>query len=335
MWQRFILAVLSCSLRIYPEKISSQNLVLPNKSRPSLVKHELKFEENKGRTVKHRHFTRIGTGALIKKRRKSRSKSYLNRQRPGKKIKNRKRKCGKIKVKGGSKPERSGKRLGWRKKRTGKPRTTAEKPMSGNVKEKVRIGNTKGKGNQNKKKQRRKRKPKRRLSNKVRHRKSEQIKCKMLKPNMKRERTRRAWPWMSKGFQKQMQLSGNYQQPGSWSGNYRRPSSSRNYQQPGSWSGNYQQPGSWSGNYQQPMLSQSYHKPWQRPTWQRPTWQRPTWQKPTGQRPTWGRLSLPTQVPITQPTQPQGGGMDSDNNRQVVLLTVLSCRFVDCSQFYS
>ena len=69
MRQRFILVALFCSLRIHSaDKISRKNLVLTEKSRPTLVK-ELKYEEKKGGAVKHGYFTEIETGALFKRRR--------------------------------------------------------------------------------------------------------------------------------------------------------------------------------------------------------------------------------------------------------------------------
>ena len=89
MRQRFILVALSCSLRIHSaDKISRKNLVLSEKSRPTLVK-ELKYEQKKGGAVKHGHFTGIGTGALFKRRRYFGGRKYMKRQRTRKKIKKR------------------------------------------------------------------------------------------------------------------------------------------------------------------------------------------------------------------------------------------------------
>ena len=87
MRQRFILVALSCPLRIHSaDKISRKNLVLSEKSRPTLVK-ELKSEEKKGGAVKHGHFTGIETGALFKSRRYFGGRKYMKRQRTRKKIK--------------------------------------------------------------------------------------------------------------------------------------------------------------------------------------------------------------------------------------------------------
>ena len=340
MRQRFILLFLSCSLHFHSaDKISGKKQVLSQKSRPHFLKDSKPAEKKEG-AGKQRIFTGIGNRALFQ--RQLAGREYLKRQKRRKKIKkrgaNRKGGCEKRRLKGSSEKRR--KSSGSKKKRgTGKSRTrTGDEGKSGEVKYKVRIGIRKGKRISKKKKQQRRRKPKRN----VKQTKSEKIKCKILEPSMKRKRRRRMG-WFSSGFQNQMPFSGNYQQTGSRSGNYQRPglwsrnyqrpvswlgnyqqlgSWSGNYQRPGIWSGNYRKPGSWSGNYQ-PSWSGNHHKPWQRPAWQRPTWQRP---------------SLPPQIPVVptqpiqpvQPTQPQGGGVDSDNNRQVVLLTLL-CQFSSIS----